>query len=158
MSEDTEAKVRWAAAMLLASEGVVKLPVIMRNLRFSDDDIKNKTLLQRIWHRAERKKQEQEAAMKVTLNSRQSYQQNPIEDVSFCGSCMDDCVFLFIIRTIWPGNDGNHNILQYYHWHSVARGDSDSKKSKDSNNQMAASSSIFFHPGRQSADSNRILK
>ncbi len=153
MSEDNEVKVRRAAAMLLALEGAVKLPVIMRNLRFSDDDIKNKTLLQRIWRRAERKKQEQEAAMKVTLNSRQSYQQNPIEDVSFCGSCVD-----FIIRSIRPGDDGNHNISQYYHWHSVARGDSDSKKSKDSNNQMAASSSIFFHPGRRSADSNRILK
>jgi len=75
MSEDIEAKVRRAAAMLLASEGVIKLPVIMHNLWFSDDDIKNKTLLQRIRRHAERKKQEQEAAMKATLNSRQSYQQ-----------------------------------------------------------------------------------
>jgi len=41
-----EVKVWRAAAMLLALEGVVKLPAIMRNLRFSDDDIKNKTLLQ----------------------------------------------------------------------------------------------------------------
>ncbi len=70
-----EVKVWRAAAMLLALEGVVKLPAIMRNLRFSDDDIKNKTLLQWIWHHAEQKKQEQEAAMKATLNSHQSYQQ-----------------------------------------------------------------------------------
>jgi len=46
MSEDNEVKVRRAAAMLLALEGAVKLPVIMCNLRFSNDDIKNKTLLQ----------------------------------------------------------------------------------------------------------------
>jgi len=155
-----EVKVQQAAAMLLALEGVIKLPVTMRNLWFSDDNIKNKTLLQWIQCCAEWKKQEQEAAMKVTLNSRQSYQQNPIEDVSFCGSCVD-----FIIRSIRPGDDGNHNISQYYHWHSVASGDSDSKKSKDSNNQMAASSSIFWYPrwrseasGDTDSNSNRILQ